>query len=184
MDNESRAVGGFVFPTSSEAQLARQEQKNIDIIRSRTPLDDPKAAHDLYCKLIERDMFKTMIGHGFLYELRNDLVTKHGYNPDELPTITVTKRAGTNIINESKNDLLKKQIEQLKLAKTRLTIVMLALIAMIAGMFIIAVINPNIGYVNTEQKVLNKYSACEEDLKSREETIKQKEKELNINEAD
>ncbi|CCX86033.1 unknown [Clostridium sp. CAG:590] len=42
----------------------------------------------------------------------------------------------------------------------------------------IAVINPNAEYVNTENKVLNKYSAWEEDLKQREQAVKEKEEQL------
>ena len=44
----------------------------------------------------------------------------------------------------------------------------------------VAIINPNVGYVNTERKVLNKYAAWEEDLQIREDEVKKKEKELNI----
>jgi lipopolysaccharide export LptBFGC system permease protein LptF len=62
-----------------------------------------------------------------------------------------------------------------------MTIVIVALLAIIIGMFVIAVINPNVGYINTERKVLNKYSAWEEDLQLREEEIKQKEKKYNTN---
>ena len=181
MQEDSHVVDGFVFSSLAEAQTASKEQKNIDIIRQRTPLSDPGAAYALYCKLIERNMFKTSVGLGFLYELRHYLMEDCGYAPEELPNMQAVKAGNSDIFADIKRESLEEQIKVLKLSIRRMTIVIVALIAIVIGMFVVAVINPNVGYVNTEYKVLNKYSAWEEDLTNREKIIKQKEKELNIN---
>jgi len=55
------------------------------------------------------------------------------------------------------------------------------LIFIIVGMFIIAAVNPNVGYINTENKILNKYSAWQEDLERREAAVKEKEEQLDMN---
>mgnify|MGYP007070002420 CR=1 FL=1 len=180
MGEDSHIVDGFVFSSLAEAQTASKEQKNIEIIRQRTPLQDPKAAYSLYCKLIERNMFKTNVGYGFLYELRHYLVEDCGYSEDDLPTVAVLSNGSGDIFADIKRESLENKIQGLKLSIRRMTIVIIALVAIIVGMFVVAVINPNVGYVNTERKVLNKYSAWEEDLQSREEAVKQREKELNI----
>ena len=65
--------------------------------------------------------------------------------------------------------------------KTRMTITIVALIFIIVGMFIIAAVNPNVGYINTENKILNKYSAWQEDLERREAAVKEKEEQLKMN---
>ena len=181
MGEDSHVVDGFVFSSLSEAQTAVKEQKNIDIIRQRTPLSDPGAAYALYCKLIERDMFKTSVGYGFLYELRHYLIEDCGYDESELPSVTIDNKGGSDIFADIKREALEEKITNLKLSIKRMTIVIVALLAIIIGMFVIAVINPNVGYINTERKVLNKYSAWEEDLQLREEEIKQKEKKYNTN---
>jgi hypothetical protein len=181
MGEDSHVVDGFVFSSLSEAQTAAKEQKNIDIIRQRTPLSDPGAAYALYCKLIERDMFKTSVGYGFLYELRHYLIEDCGYDESELPSVTIDNKGGSDIFEDIKREALEEKITNLKLSIKRMTIVIVALLAIIIGMFVIAVINPNVGYINTERKVLNKYSAWEEDLQLREEEIKQKEKKYNTN---
>lgn len=179
MEEDSHVVDGFVFSSVAEAQTASKEQKNIEIIRQRTPLSDPSAAYALYCKLIERGMFKTSVGYGFLYELRHYLIEDCGYDPSDIPNIDVSEKKGGDIFADIKMESLNEKIQTNKLTIKRMTIVIIALLAIIVGMFVVAVINPNVGYVNTERKVLNKYAAWEEDLQIREEELKQKEKELN-----
>ena len=185
MEENSHVVDGFVFSSLYEAQTASKEQKNIDIIRQRTPLADPNAAYELYCKLIERNMFKTSVGYGFLYELRHYLIDDCGYEPTDIPNIAaVSFKENSDIFADIKRESLEEKIKLLRLTIKRLTIVIIALVAIVVGMFVVAVINPNVGYVNTEHKVLNKYAAWEEDLTNREQVIKEKEKELNINSED
>ena len=180
MEDDSHVVDGFVFSSVAEAQMAIKEQKNIDIIRQRTPLSDPGAAYALYCKLIERNMFKTSVGFGFMYELRHYLIEDCGYSSDGLPNIATVSRGASDVFADIKLEALEEKLQSSKLSIRRMTIVVVALVAIIVGMFVVAFINPNVGYVNTEKKVLNKYAAWEEDLRHREETVRQKEKELNI----
>lgn len=180
MEEDSHVVDGFVFSSVAEAQTAAKEQKNIDIIRQRTPLSDPSAAYALYCKLIERNMFKTSVGFGFLYELRHYLIEDCGYAPTDIPNVNVPGKGSNDVFADIKKEALEEKIQRNKLSIKRMTIVIVALVAIIVGMFIVAIINPNVGYVNTERKVLNKYAAWEEDLQIREDEVKKKEKELNI----
>jgi hypothetical protein len=41
-------------------------------------------------------------------------------------------------------------------------------------------LNPNVGYINTENKILNRYASWEEELTEREERIREREAELGI----
>ncbi len=178
MDDTSRVVDGFVFPSFKEAQIAIKEQQNIEVIKQRLPQSDPNAMHDLYVKLIERNMFKTVIGYSFLHELRHRLMDEYHYAEDELPDVEIPKRMEYDTVSELNQSVLKNKFERLQLVKNRMTIVIIALVFMVVGMFVIAVINPNAGYINTENKVLNKYSAWEEDLQQREKAVKEKEEQL------
>jgi hypothetical protein len=178
MDKESLIVDGFVFPSYKEAQIALKEKMNIDIIRQRTPLQDEKACYDLYTKLIEREMFKTMVGYSFLYELRHHLISDFGYQEEDLPTVTLPKRMEYDKVSELNHGVLQSKMERVLVVQKRLKIVIVALAAMVIAMFVIAAVNPNTGYVNTENKVLNKYAAWEEELEQREQAVKEKEAEL------
>jgi hypothetical protein len=180
MDKESLIVDGFVFPSYKEAQIALKEKMNIDIIRQRTPLEDEQACYDLYTKLIEREMFKTMVGYSFLYELRHHLIADFGYEEEGLPTVTLPKRMEYDKVSELNQGVLQSKLERALVVQKRLKIVAVALSALVVAMFVIAVVNPNTGYVNAENKVLNKYSAWQEELEQREQVVKEKEAELQI----
>lgn len=181
MNKDSLTVDGFVFPSFKETQIALKEKKNIEIIRQRTPLTEAAAVYDLYTKLIERDMFKTMVGYSFLYELHTLLVSDFGYDENELPTVTLPKRMEYDKVNELNQGVLEQKLQKLLLVKKRMTIVIMALVVMVIAMFIIAAVNPNVGYINTENKILNKYAAWQEELELREKAVKEKEEQLNIN---
>lgn len=180
MEQNARIVDGFVFSSYKEAQIALKEQKNIEIIRQRTEFSNPEAVYELYVKLMERDMFKTMLGYSFLHELRHRLITEFSYEEQELPTIQLPGKMEYNKVNEINQSVLEARLQPLLLTKKRMTIVIVALMLMVIAMFVIAAINPNAGYVNTENKVINKYSAWQEELEQREKAVKEKEAELNM----
>ncbi|MGN0154562.1 MAG: hypothetical protein ACI4A3_08925 [Lachnospiraceae bacterium] len=180
MEEETLIVEGFEFPSYKEAQIALKEQQNIEVIRQKTPLSDPRAVYELYTKLIERNMFKTMVGYSFLYELRHRLIAEFQYDAEELPIVKLPKRMEYDKVGEFNQGVMETKLNRLLILKKRMSIVIVALLFMIFAMFVIAIVNPNVGYVNTENKILNKYSAWEEELQQREEAVKEKEKELNI----
>lgn len=180
MEQNSLIVDGFAFQSVKEAENALREQQNIEVIRERAVLSDSSAVYELYEKLVERDMFKSIVGYSFLYELRYRLIHDFGYEEEALSTITIPKRMEYDTSYEKKQNTLEKQLQRLLLIKKRMTIVIVALIFMIIAMFVIAVLNPNTGYANTENKIINKYSAWQEELEERERAVKEKEAELNI----
>lgn len=181
MEKESVIVEGFVFPSYKEAQIARKEQVNIEAIRKRILESDGKTQYELYCKLMERDMFKTMVGYSFLYELRHRLIETYAYREQELPNIELPKRLEYEKLAELNRGKMEKKIQNLMEIKTKMTITIIALLFVIVGMFIIAATNPNVGYVNTENKIIKKYSTWQENLEQREAAVKEKEAQLNMN---
>lgn len=181
MEKESLIVEGFVFPSYKEAQIARKEQVNIEAIRKRIHGSDGKTIYELYCKLMERDMFKTMVGYSFMYELRHHLIEEFDYDEQEIPNIILPKRMEYDKVAQINQGKMETKIQHLLMVKTRMTITIVALLFVIVGMFIIAAVNPNVGYVNTERKILNKYSVWQAELERREEAVKEKEEQLNMN---
>lgn len=181
MDKDTLIVDGFVFPTYKEAQIAIKEQNNISVIRERTAVLDGTAVYELYEKLIEREMFNTVVGYSFLYELRHRLVTEFSYAEEDLPTVELPKQMEYDRVKEINQGVMESKMQQVLVQKKRMAITIVALIFMIVAMFVIVAVNPNVGYINTENKVLNKYSAWQEELERREQVVKEKEAELNMN---
>ncbi len=181
MEDNSLIVDGYVFSSYKEAQMALKEKETIQAIQNRIDENDADAMYQLYEKMVQRDMFKTIIGYSFLWELRHHLVTDCLYNEEDLSLVTLPKKMEYDKVSELNKGILESKIEHLLLIKKRMTIVIFALVFMIVVMFVIAAINPNAGYINVENKVLNKYSSWQENLEQRERAIKEKEAELNIN---
>lgn len=179
MEQETLIVDGFVFPSFKEAQIALKEKKNIEIIKENTPLSDDDTCLELYSKLLERDMFKTEIGYQFLHELRQHLITECGYDEESLKNIVLPRKMEYDKVNRI--GLLEARIERMTVVQNRLKIAIAALAFMVVAMFVIAAINPNAKYINAEHKVADKYSAWQEELEQREQAVKDKEAELNMN---
>lgn len=184
MDEKNLVVDGFKFPSYKEAQTALKEKENVEAIKTRLDMGNPESIYQIYEKLIQREMFKTIIGYSFLLELRHCLVTEYMYNEEDLSVIELPKQLEYDKVSDLNKGVLEHKLSDLLVVKTRLTIVCLALALMVVAMFVIAAINPNVQYLNVENKVLNKYSAWQEDLEQREQAIKDKEAQLNLEEVD
>lgn len=183
MEKNEFRVNGIQFSSYAQAQEAQKELECIVTIKEQLDMENKNAVYQIYEKMIERDFFKSVVGYHFLLELRHLLVTDFGYNEEELSMIKVPKlQMDKN--QEQKRLNLEQQVENLTLIKKKMSIVIAALLCMVVAMFVIAALNPNAGYINAENKVLNKYSAWQEDLEQREQAIKLKEKELGIDRED
>lgn len=180
MKAKALIVDGFVFPSEKEARIAEKEKASIEVIRQKLPAGDGRAIYELYTKMIERDMFKTMVGYSFLHELRHRLINEFGYEEDKLSTILLPGRMDYDRVNELNKGVMETKLQELLLSKKRMSIVIAALAFMVLAMFVLAAVNPNVGYINTENKVLNKYAAWQEELEQREKTVKEKEEQMNL----
>lgn len=112
MEKESLIVDGFVFPNAKEAQIALNEHDNIETIRQRTPISDPEVVYELYIKLVERNMFKTMVGYSFLYELRQRLITDFEYDEAELPVVTLSENIKYDKISGHNQNILEAKLQK------------------------------------------------------------------------
>lgn len=181
MEKDTWMVDGFVFPNEKEMQIAIREQKNIEVIRQRVPFEDAEAVYEIYTKLIDKKMFKTVLGYSFLYELRCRLVFNFGYEEADLPVVELPDVTEDGRVERINLGVLESKLERATLVQKRMTITIVILLIMIASMFVIAAVNPDVHYVNTENKILNKYAAWQEELEQREQAVKEKEAQLNLN---
>ena len=177
MEQKDLIVCGFKFSSFKEAQVAIKEKKTIETIRERLDMNNPESVYQIHEKLIQRELFKTIVGYSFLLELRHLLVTEYMYNEDDLSVAVIPKQLEYDEVNELNKGVLEQKVQDLLIVKKRMAITIFALAFMVVAMFVIAAINPNVGYINAENKVLNKYSAWQEDLEQREQIVKEKEAE-------
>lgn len=180
MDKEKLIVDGFQLSSYKEAQLAMKEKETIDAIKSKLDMTNGSALYQIREKLIQREMFQTIVGYSFLNELRHLLVTEFMYNEEDVSVVILPKQMEFDKVKDFNKGIYEGKLYELQQKKNRLQFVVIILIIMVVAMFVIAAINPNTGYINAENKVLNKYAAWQEDLEQREQVIKEKEAELGI----
>ncbi len=83
---EERTAGGFLFQTKEDAALASQELKKTEYLRMHLSYDNPEQVKQIYGKAVLERTFKTPVGYGFLWELRNFLL-ENGIPEEELEPI-------------------------------------------------------------------------------------------------
>lgn len=180
MDKDELIVKGFLFPNYKEAQVAKKELKNIEVIRTKTDFSNKNALIELYNKLIEKNFFRTVIGYEFLSEIRGILTEDYYCSEEQLPSIKVSYMNPSDQVKVMNIERLEEKVDKDKTMIKRLSIAVLALAVVIIGMFFIAATNKNVGYINTENKILDKYSGWQEELENREKAVIEKEAELGI----
>lgn len=177
-DEEERRVGGFLFDDYRDAKEALREQNNIERLKEKINFDQPEELSALYDRLVKEQVFKTPIGLQFLGEFREYLVDEMNIPQQEVPLIYVLPSNGMPRGKQEQLELLTKENQRLEIARRKYLISVIALALVIAIMFAITVLNPNVGYINTENKILNRYAAWEEDLTRREAELRAREAEL------
>lgn len=179
-EEQGLIVGGFLFDSSKDAQEALREQRNVAALKEKMDLNNLDEVTALYKRLVERRVFKTLVGLQFLSEFREYLVEDLHMNEADIPYIYILPSNGFPRSKQEQLEYLQDENQKIEAVKHKYLISIVVLIGVIITMFIITVSNPNVGYINTENKILNRYAGWEEDLTRREARIRQREAELGI----
>lgn len=179
-DEMNLLVAGYEFATIREAQEARKELRNIQALKEKIDFSKKKNVFEIYKRLVEKRAFRTPVGLQFLGEFRDYLIDTMKYKAEEVPYIQAPSGNGRFREEQEEFRLLQIENEAFRKKQHYTIATIIALIIVIIAMFMITALNPNVGYINTENKILNRYAGWEEELTNREKQIQQKEKELGI----
>ena len=173
-------VDGYIFKSIKEAERARKELESINKIKSEIDITNGDKMEQLYTKLVDKRCYVTPIGINFLHEMReyiiNDLCI---YDIPPVPVTSLIKTQAPDGVDLSKFDKLKAELDKERTLRKKITVFLVAFLAIIIGMFFIIVTNDNLGYFNAEEKVLDKYSAWQERLETWEDELNEREEILN-----
>ena len=178
-------VDGYYFRTKESALEAQNELNAIKYVSMKTDLKDPKQVYLLYNKLLEKELFKTIVGIGYLKKLQDFLYVSDEIPNDKIQPISVDYELqellkGRREITRNKSVInkLKKEKKKYNDMFIKAIIVNVVLVAVIAFMIIITLTSKNPNIIDYENKLQNKYSTWQEELESQEESIKEREEEL------
>lgn len=178
MDNSKNSIDGYLFRNKSDYARALKEKETIDKLKGNLSAERPDEMLALYKKLISKNYFATPLGISFLYDMRKYLVELYEEDLPPVPVIRV-KAPKPEADNREQKKLLE-EIDRLQSAKRTMTIAIISMVVVIIGMMTIVAFDDKSSFFNAENKVLDKYSAWEEDLNAREQAIREREEAFSI----
>ncbi len=179
-------VDGFSFESEEEARQAKKEVDGIAYIRTQTKMNDPDVIFSLYNRLVEQQIFETVIGIEFLRELQNYLESVPYIKKEDIVPIPVPDKGldEERRLREEQRFMRRQQklqqrsgSEQFYRRRYRVTGVLCAVLAaIVVGMFAITYISgSSTNIFNYEQKIIDKYEAWEQELTQREADVSRRE---------
>jgi hypothetical protein len=178
-------VDGYRFYTEKEAQLAQLEQRKIEYLKGRIDYDKPESVLRVYDKAVSERVFVTPVGVKFLRELRDFLLGSPNIPNEKVAPIPMTGSFENEV--RSKQTPAKKRVKpsEKKDPKTQaLTIsiiINIVLVIAILAMFVITLNSDQPNVLNYEKVITDRYASWEQQLTERENAVREKERELDIN---
>lgn len=181
-ENEYKAAG-FSFSDSQEYKEAKREAETVEYIKANTDLSDLNKAAKLYHKLVERKTLKTVVGYAFLKELQERIIREGIIGSESMPNIRVERdkkqiKAYSGSLEHDQEKKHAAVVENYRIRLRNSRIISAFLVVIIIVMFAIAIFSDRGKFTDYENKILNKYSAWEEALDTREKELDAREKAL------
>lgn len=173
MDRE-RVIDGFSFESEDVLGEAKKEMEGVRYMKARVDLQHPERVLQIYRKMIEQNMFQTAVGRAYLRELQDYLHTMPQVPDDQIlpipvaDTVRVLDASGTNA-------MLREENAKSRRAFRWSVVINCVAAAVIVVMFAIAASSDSPTVLNYENKLVDKYSAWEQQLDERENAIREKE---------
>lgn len=187
-DKNDWIVDGFQFATDKDAQLAQKELQRIERLENKIDYQNPNMVYAVYKKAIDNRVFRTPVGYGFLKKLQDSLSGDSAVT-EEIPDIPVY---GVYSFRESASPAVERVKASQKKVREKPTgeyigrkislYMNIVLILLVGVMFWISMTGSNPTVLNYERAVQDKYSQWEQDLSRRENAIREKERELLLDE--
>jgi len=186
-ENNTLSVGGYLFYTEKDAQLARAEEQKIEYLEARIDYSSPESIRYIYEHTIQERLFKTPVGLRYLQKLRDFLLAQPETEPGSIMDIPLYMafdgelRENANPARERVVPSKKKDRDKEKSRFTLSVILNVLLAAAIAAMFYISYVSEQPNVINYERTLTSKYASWEQELTEREQAVREKERELKIN---
>ncbi len=176
-------VDEFIYTTIEDAKLAAAEKKKIEYLETHMDISDTQKLLLLYEKVNRDRIFKTPVGIKYLEGLRMQLI-ESGVSEESIPLIQLYANYEPRPRERFDSTVRERMIQEKKDAvKKRLRLSLLLnvlLILAVIAMFVITLKSDNPNILNYERTLQNQYAIWEQELSERENKIRERERELDI----
>ncbi len=184
---EMLTVEGFMFLSVEDADKARLDAKKIKILGQKVKSTKVSDLQEVYEKAISNKIFSTPIGWTYLALLRDNLI-EAGVPEDELTPIPVDYKITNVALSDEYHPKIRVEVPKKKKRNPKVTMILLGamnviLVILVAAMFYVALNAETDNIINYKKNVTNRYAEWEQSLTEREKAVRQKEKELNIDDT-
>lgn len=183
-EKEERTAEGFIFYTKKDAELATSEQKKIEYLQARMNYSNPESILRIYEKAVDEKLFKTPVGIGFLKDMQSFLMRSDAIENDSIPPISLHVSFDDEVrsrANPARRRVQPSEKEEKGIPFFPISVVLnIVLVIAVIAMFWIALSANQPNILNYEDVLVNKYAQWEQELTQREQTVRDKERELSI----
>lgn len=179
-------TGGFSFITEKDGKLAEAELRKIEYLEARIDYTRPESILHVYDKSIQEQLFKTPVGLLYLKKMQDFLLKQPTISQEKIKAIPLYdtyadgQQAPADAAKLTPRAVRKKEREKVGFQISVVLNVLLVLA--VCAMFVISFISDQPNIFNYERALQDKYASWEQDLKAREQTVRNKERELHMDE--
>ncbi len=175
---------GFAFYTEQDADLANLEQKKIDYLEGKMDYSNPEQILQIYNKAIHDRIFKSPVGILYLRKLQMYLLKQESIDKEMIVPIPLYQSFTGEVRREqnpARNRVKPSERKEKKSSALPISVSLNLLLALaIIIMFVITLNSNQPNILNYERLITNQYASWEQELTEREQTVREKERELKI----
>ena len=172
-------VNGFSFASEAEGRQAAKEAEGVRYIAEKVDMNNPDRVLHIYNKMIQEELFETVVGFAYLKELRDYLRSIPFIDKDEIlpipvghPTLeeSIREAQRTGVRRKAGTDGTVRHMDYR--ARYRIASTLCIVLAVcVAAMFAITATTNSMTILNYEQQVIDRYEAWEQELSEREAAL-------------
>lgn len=183
-DKDNLQVNGYRFGSLKDAEMAREEAEKAKYFKERTKGKNPALLLAFYDKLLDEKVFKTPVGFEYLWDLQGQMKNA-GVPEEKIRPVSVYVNFSYKTGEELDNAFVRQRVRPAKRKKNGnglwISVCINVLLAVLVfAMFAITLKSDNPNILNYKQAILNEYATWEQELSERENRIREKERELDI----
>lgn len=183
-DRENLQLNGYCFGSYQDMEAAGEEYKKAEYFKEKTQDRNAQSLLAVYDKILDQRIFKTPVGWEYLRQLQEQL-KKEGITQEQIRPIPMyinfSYKTGKELDNSFTRQRIRPAKKKMGVNGLQISVCINILLAILVfAMFIITLQSDNANILNYRKVIVNEYAAWEQELTERENKVRAKEQELQI----
>ncbi|MCX4338795.1 MAG: hypothetical protein OSJ72_04050 [Lachnospiraceae bacterium] len=173
-------VEGYRFATIADAETARMELKKIENLERNLDYRRPQNVLLVYNRALDNRVFLTPVGFSYLQKMQKELI-KWGVPADKVRPVPLYATFSNKTANSRSIRLsVAQRHPEYQGRFVASLLVNFVLVVLVAAMVLFAWNSDTPNIINYRQAIENEYSAWEQELTQREQTVREEKRKLGM----